>query len=125
MTKRDIGFNHKDIDRSLRKIPGFYLYITEINSKHHSSLLLSLKFELILLLPILKRLKSFRWYFLMFAIKFIYWKVELLPHIKVKHTNKICSCAKRFSFDHLLTSLCDIFQLNHFPQPTGKRVYVN
>ena len=24
MTKRDIGFNHKDIDRSLRKIPGFY-----------------------------------------------------------------------------------------------------
>ena len=72
MTKRDIGFNHKDIDRSLRKIPGFYLYITEINSKHQSSLLLSLKFELILLLPILKRLKSFRWYFLMFANKFIY-----------------------------------------------------
>ena len=33
-----------------------------------------------LLLAILNRLKSFRWYFLMFAINLIYWKVELLQH---------------------------------------------
>ena len=34
MTKRDLGFNHKVIDRSLRKIPRFYLYITVSIPKH-------------------------------------------------------------------------------------------
>ena len=55
---------------SLRKhelIPGFHFHITEINSKHQLSFLLSLEVELMLLLAILNRLKSFRWYFLMFA----------------------------------------------------------
>ena len=48
---------------SLRKreiIPGFNFFITEINSKHQSSFLLSLKIELMLLLAILNRLKSLR-----------------------------------------------------------------
>ena len=47
--------------------PEFHFYITEINSKHQSSFLSSLKVELMLLLTVLNRLKSFRWCFLMFA----------------------------------------------------------
>ena len=43
---------------SLRKlIPGFHFYITEINSKHQSSFLLSLKLELMLFLAILNILQ--------------------------------------------------------------------
>ena len=57
-------------------IPGFPFHVIEINSKHQSSFLFRLKVELMLLLAIL----SFRWYFLMFAINLIYWKVELLQH---------------------------------------------
>ena len=53
--------------KKLELIPIFHFYITEINSKHQSSFLLSLEVELMLLLAILNRLKSFRWYFLMFA----------------------------------------------------------
>ena len=59
---------------SLRKleihvIPGFHFNNTEINSKvkHQSSFLFSLKVELMLLLAILNRLKSYRCCFLMFA----------------------------------------------------------
>ena len=33
MTKRDLGFDHEDIGRKPEIIPGFYLYITDINSK--------------------------------------------------------------------------------------------
>ena len=43
--------------RKLELIPGFHFYITEINSKHQSSFLLSLEVELMLLLAILNRLK--------------------------------------------------------------------
>ena len=64
--------------------PGFHFYITEINSKHQSSFLFSLKVELMLLLAILNRLKSFRWCFLMFTGNLIYWKVELLHHVNIK-----------------------------------------
>ena len=63
MTKRDLGFDDEDICRKLEIIPGLHLYITEINSKHQSSFLFSLKVELMLLLAILNRLKSFRWFF--------------------------------------------------------------
>ena len=72
----------------LEVIPGFHFYIKEINSKHQSSFLFSLKVELMFLLFILNRLKSFRWYFLMFANNWIYWKVELLQHVNTKHNNK-------------------------------------
>ena len=58
MTKRDLGFDDEDICRKLEIIPGFHLYITEINSKHQSSFLFSLKVELMLLLAILNRLKK-------------------------------------------------------------------
>ena len=78
MTKRDLGFDHEDICGKLEIIPGFHFYITAINSKHQSSFLFSFKVELILLLVILNGLKSFWWYFLMFANSWIYWKVELL-----------------------------------------------
>ena len=37
-----------------------------------------------LLLAILNRLKSFRWYFHMFANNWIYWEVELLRHVNMK-----------------------------------------
>ena len=68
--------------------PGFYFYITAINSKHRSSFLFSFKVELMLLL-VINRLKSPRWYFLiMFANSRIYWKVELLQHVNMKHSNK-------------------------------------
>ena len=75
--------------RKLELIPGFHFYITEINSKHQSSFLLSLEVELMLLLAILNRLKSFRWYFLMFANNWIYWEEELLQHVNMK-CNKTC-----------------------------------
>ena len=55
------------LQKLIQIIPGFHLYILEINSKHQSSFPFSLKVELILLLAMLKGLKSFRWYFLMFA----------------------------------------------------------
>ena len=44
-----------------------HFYITEVNFKLQTSFLFSLKVELMMLLAILNRLKSFRWYFLMFA----------------------------------------------------------
>ena len=44
--------------RKLEIIPGFHFYITEINSKHKSSFLFSLKVELMLLLAILNKLKA-------------------------------------------------------------------
>ena len=45
MTKRDLGFNHEDICRKLEIIPRFHFYIKEINSKHQSSFLFSLKVQ--------------------------------------------------------------------------------
>ena len=54
MTERDLGFDHEDSCRKLGIIPGFYLYVTETNSKHQSSFLFSLKVELMLLLAILE-----------------------------------------------------------------------
>ena len=56
MTKRHLGFDHKDIWGKLEIILGFHFYITAINFKHQSSFLFSLKFELILLLAILNGL---------------------------------------------------------------------
>ena len=92
MTKRDLGFDHEDICGKLEIIPGFHFYITAINSKHQSSFLFSFKVELMLLLAILNGLKSFRWYFLMF----IYWKVELLQHVNMKHNNTLYWYVKSF-----------------------------
>ena len=67
MTKRLFRFDHEDICRKLEIMPGFHFYITAINSKRQSSFLFTFEVELILLLAILNGLKSFRWYFLMFA----------------------------------------------------------
>ena len=76
-----------------------------------------LKVELMLLLATLNRLKSFGWYFLVFAMNWIYWNLELLQHVNMKHNNKLYWFIKSFqSFDCLLASLCIIFQPNHFPQ---------
>ena len=40
--------------------------------------------ELMLLLAVLDRLKSFTWNFVVFANNRIYWKVELLQHVNMK-----------------------------------------
>ena len=88
MTKRDLWFDHEDIGGKPEIIPGFHFCITAINSKRQSSFLFSFKVELMLLLAILNGLKGFRWYFLMFANSWIYWKVELLQHVNMKHNNK-------------------------------------
>ena len=54
--------------------------------RHRNQFQTSIKFSLSfkswvnVVIGILNRLKSFRWYFLMFAINWIYWKVELLQH---------------------------------------------
>ena len=88
MSKRDLGFDHEDICGKLEIIPGFHFYITAINSKHQSGFLFSFKFELISFLATLTGLKSFWWYFLLFANSWIYWKVELLQHVNMKHNNK-------------------------------------
>ena len=48
------------------------------------------------LLTMLLRLKSFSWYFLMFANKLIYLKVELLQHVNMKHSNKFYRCGNFF-----------------------------
>ena len=37
-----------------------------------------------MLLAILNMLKNFRWYFLVFAINWIYWELELLQHLNMK-----------------------------------------
>ena len=60
--KEDLGFNHAGIYKKLEIIPGFHLYIIEINSKYQSSFFFSLEVDLIMLLAILKRLKSFNWF---------------------------------------------------------------
>ena len=83
--------------RKLELIPGFHFYITEINSKHQSSFLFSLEVELMLILATLNRLKSFRWYFLMFANNWIYWEVELLQHVEMK-------CSKTFYWNRFVKS---------------------
>ena len=67
MTKRDLWFDHEDIGGKPEIIPGFHFCITAINSKRQSSFLFSFKVELMLLLAILNGLKSFGWYFIMFA----------------------------------------------------------
>ena len=92
--------DHEDICGKLKIIPGFHFYITTINSKHQSSILFSFKVGLMLLLAILNGLKSFRWYFLMFANSQIYWKVQLLQHVNIKHNNKFYWYVKNF---HLTT----------------------
>ena len=59
------NFDLKDdegIYKKLEIIPGFHLYITEINSKHQSSFFFSLEVDFIMLLAILKRLKSSNWF---------------------------------------------------------------
>ena len=50
------------------------------------------------LLTVSLRLKSFSWYFLMFANKLIYLKVELLQHVNMKHSNKFYRCGNFFFF---------------------------
>ena len=96
ITKRELGFDHEDICGKLEIIPGFHFYISTINSKHLLSFLFSFKVELMLLLAILNGLKGFRWYFLMFANSWIYWKVELLQHVNMKHNNKFYWYVKSF-----------------------------
>ena len=88
MTKSDLGSDHEDICGKLGIIPGFNFYIATINSKHQSRFPFGFKVELMLLLAILNGLRSFRWYFLMFANSQIYWKIELLQHVNMKHNNK-------------------------------------
>ena len=100
MSKRDLGFDHEDICGKLEIIPGFHFYITAINSKHQSSFLFSFKVELMLLLAILNGLKSFRWYFLMFANSRIYWKVELLQYVNMEYDDTFYWYVKSF---HLTT----------------------
>ena len=59
------NFDLKDdegIYKKLEIIPGFHLDITEINSKHQSSFFFSLEVDFIMLLAILKRLKSSNWF---------------------------------------------------------------
>ena len=97
--------------RKLQLIPGFYFYITEINFKHQSSFLLSLEVELMLLLAILNRLKSFRWYFLLFANNWIYWEMELLQHVNMKHNNTFYRCVESFH----LTIYWQVFILHFNP----------
>ena len=96
ITKRELGFDHEDICGKLEIIPGFHFYISTINSKHLLSFLFSFKVELMLLLAILNGLKIFWWYFLMFANSWIYWKVELLQHVNMKHNNKFYWYVKSF-----------------------------
>ena len=82
--------------RKLELIPRFHFYITEINSKHQSSFLLSLEVEMMLLLAILNGLKSFKWYFLMFANNRIYWEVELLQQVNMECNKTFYWYAKSF-----------------------------
>ena len=72
--------------------------------------LLSSKVELMLSLAILNRLKSFRWYFLMFVISWIYWKVELLQHVTMKYNNKFYWYVRSFH----LTIYWQVFVLIYF-----------
>ena len=107
---------------SLRKlethvIPGFHFYITEINSKHQSSFLSSLKVKLMLSLAILNRLKIFRWCFLMFANNWIYCMVDLLHHVNMKHNDKFYRYVKGFHLNIYWQSFVfSIIQPNHFLQ---------
>ena len=80
--------------RKLEAIPVFQFHITEINSKHQSSFLLSSKVELTLLLAIF--LFYFKMVFLMFAIYWIYWKMELLQHVNIKYNDKFYLYVKSF-----------------------------
>ena len=80
---------------------------TWISFLHHSNqfqtsikFLFRFKVELMFLLAILNGLKSFRWYFLMFANSRIYWKVELLQHVNMKYDDKFYWYVKSF---HLTT----------------------
>ena len=64
----------------------------------------SIKFSLqfrswvdVMLLAILNMLKSFRWYFLVFAINWIYWELELLQHLNMKCNNNFYVNITRFS----------------------------
>ena len=91
--------------RELEIIPGFHFHIILINSKHQSSFLFSLKVELMLLFAILNRFKTFRWYFLMFAINWIYWKVELLQHVNMKFNNEFYWYVKSFHLTNTGKSL--------------------
>ena len=93
--------------RKLELIPGFHFYITEINSKHQSSFLLSLEVELMFLLAILNRLKIFRWHFPMFANNWINWEVGLLQHVNMKCNNTLYWYVKSFH----LTIYCQVFVL--------------
>ena len=67
MTKRDLWFDHEDICGKPEIIPGFHFCFIAINSKRQSSFLFSFKVDLVLLLAISNGLKSFWWYFIMFA----------------------------------------------------------
>ena len=81
MTKRDRIRSWIRLWKTWDK-PRFHSYITEINSKHQSSFLFSFQVELMLLLAILNGLKSFRWYFFMFANSWIYWKFKFYWYVK-------------------------------------------
>ena len=81
--------------RKLEAIPVFQFHITEINSKHQSSFLLSSKVELTLLLAILNKFKNFRWYFS--CLPFIeFTGMELLQHVNIKCNDKFYLYVKSF-----------------------------
>ena len=71
------------------------------------------------LLTMLLRLKSFSWYFLMFANKLTYLKVDLLQHVNMLTWNTETNFigVGIFFFIYLLASLWIIFQPNHFSTP--------
>ena len=73
------------------------------------------------LLAIFNRLKSFRWYFLVFAINWIYWKMELLQHVNMKRNNKCYWYVKSFQ----LTIYWQVFVLYFNPTIFHNLLYVS
>ena len=82
--KEDLGFNHGGIYKKFEIIPGFRLYITEINSKHQSSFFFSLEVDVI---GYIKEVEKFQLVSLVFGNNWIYREVELLQHVNMKHND--------------------------------------
>ena len=102
--KEDLGFNHAGIYKKLEIIPGFHLYIIEINSKYQSSFFFSLEVDLIMLLAILKRLKSFNWFLSCLEIIEFTGRWSCC-NMLTWNTTIILLIGKKFPFDYLLGSL--------------------
>ena len=87
MMKRDLKFVHEDICRNLGK-KNRISFVHNRNQFKLSIKFFPLVLKLMLLLATIMRLKSSRWYSLMFANKLFLWKVELWQHINMEHNNK-------------------------------------